>query len=80
MGGAYSKHGAKRNAYRVLMGKPKGKRRLGRPRGERIILRWISERERERERGWGVMDWIDLAQYRNLWRDLVKTVMNFRVP
>jgi hypothetical protein len=39
------------------------------------ILKWIS-----REIGWGETDWIDLAQDRDQWRVLMKTVMNFRVP
>jgi hypothetical protein len=48
---------AKRNAYRILMGKPEGKRRLGRPR-----CRWVDNIKMDfREIGWGGMDWIDLA-------------------
>jgi hypothetical protein len=61
--------------YRVLMGKPEGKRPLGRPRrrwedGIRMDLREIS---------WRSVDWIQLAQDRDRWRVLVKTVMNLRV-
>jgi hypothetical protein len=56
----------KRNAYRILVGKPKGKGPLGRPRRDRIILKWIL-----REMGWGGMDWIDLAQVRDQWRALL---------
>jgi transposase len=57
------------------VGKPEGSRPLGRPRLDgRIILKWIFERL-----GGGV-DWIDLAQDRDRWRDLVYTVMNIRVP
>jgi hypothetical protein len=64
--------GEKTNAYRILVGKPVGKRPLGRPRRGRIILRWMLER-------WGSMDWIDLAQDRDQSRALVNTVMNLRV-
>jgi hypothetical protein len=54
--------GEKRNAYRVLLGKPKGMRPLGRPRlGGRIILKWILYRM-----GWYGLD--SLAQYRDQWR------------
>jgi hypothetical protein len=66
----------KRNAYRILVGKPEGKRPLGRPR-----RRWEDNiRIDLREIGWGGMDWIDLAQDRDQWRALVNTVMNLRVP
>jgi hypothetical protein len=61
-----------RNAYRILMGKPEGKRPLGRPRH-----RWV---DNIREIGSDGMDWIDLAQDRDQWRALVNTVMNLRVP
>ena len=58
------------------MGKPEGKRPLGRPRSDgRIILRWIFK-----EWDVGVMDWIDLAQDRDSWRVLVNVVMNLHVP
>jgi hypothetical protein len=57
--------GAKRNAYRILVGKPEGKRPL------RMDLKDI---------GWGGMDWIDVAHDRDPWRALVNTVMNLRVP
>jgi hypothetical protein len=64
--------GEERNVYRVLMGKPEGKRPLGRPRedGIRIDLREI---------GWGSVDWIHLAQDRDWWQVLVNMVMNLRV-
>jgi hypothetical protein len=56
--------------------KPEGKRPLGRPR-----RRWEDSIKTDlREIGWGGMDWIDLAQYRDQWRALVNTVMNLRVP
>jgi hypothetical protein len=68
--------GEKRNAYRILVGKPKGKRPLGRPRH-----RWVDKIKMNlKEIGWGGMDWINLAQDRDQWRALVSTVMNLRVP
>jgi hypothetical protein len=68
--------GEKRNAYRILVGKPEGKRPLGRPR-----RRWVDNIKMDlREIGWDGMDWIDLAHDRDQWRALVNTVMNFRVP
>jgi hypothetical protein len=66
----------KRNAYRILMGKPEGKRQLGRPSRRCVDNIKIGLREI----GWGDMDWIDLAQYRYQWRALVSTVMNLLVP
>jgi hypothetical protein len=58
------------------MGKPEGKRPLGRPR-----CRWVDNIKMDLgEREWDGMDWIDLAQDRNQWRALVKTVMNLQVP
>jgi hypothetical protein len=74
--GHVARMGEKRNAYRILVGKPKGKRPLGRPR-----RRWVDNIKMEvREIGWDDMDWIDLAQNRDWWRTLVNTVMNLRVP
>jgi hypothetical protein len=68
--------GEKRNAYRILVGKPEGKRPLGRPR-----RRWVDNIKMYlREIGWDGMDWIDLTQNRDPWRALVNTVMNLRVP
>jgi hypothetical protein len=68
--------GEKRNVYRLLVGKPEGKRPLGRPRH-----RWIDNIKMELlEIGLGVVDWIDLAQDRYRWRALVNAVMNLRVP
>jgi hypothetical protein len=67
--------GETRNAYRILVGKPEGKRPLGRPRH-----RWVDNIKmdlRERKDG---MDWIDLEQDRGQWRALVNTVMNLLVP
>jgi hypothetical protein len=68
--------GETRNAYRILVGKPEGKRPLGRPR--RI---WVDNIKLHlREIGWDGMDWIDLAQDRGQWRALVNTVINLKVP
>jgi hypothetical protein len=68
--------GSKRNACRILMGKPDGKRLLERPR-----RRWEDNIKIDlREIGWCGMDWIDLAQDRDQWRALVNTVMKFWVP
>jgi hypothetical protein len=68
--------GQKRNAYGILLGKPEGKRPLGRPRGS-----WEDNIRMDlREIGWGNMDWIGLAQDRDQWRALVNTVMNLQVP
>jgi hypothetical protein len=76
MGRALSTNGENRNLYRILVGKPEGERSLRRPRrrcADNIKMDL-------REIGWGGMDWIDLAQDRDQWRALVKTVMNLRVP
>jgi hypothetical protein len=58
------------------VGKPEGKRPLGRPRS-----RWVDNIKMDhRGIGWGGMDWIDLALDRNQWRVLVSTVVNLQVP
>jgi hypothetical protein len=69
--------GEKRNAYRILVGKPEGKR----PLGKKTTRRWEDNIKMDlREIGWGGMDWIDLAQDRDQWRALVIKVMNLWVP
>jgi hypothetical protein len=61
--------------YKVLVGKPEGKRPLGRPR-----RRWEDGFRMDlREIGWGTVDWIQLAQDRDQWRAFLNTVMNLRV-
>jgi hypothetical protein len=67
--------GKKRNAYRLLVGKPEGKRPLGRPR-----RRWVDIRMDLGEVRWGGVDWIGLAQDRNKWKAVVNFVLNLRVP
>ena len=68
--------GEERGAYRVLVGKPEGKRPLGRPR-----RRWVDNiRMDHQEVGCGYVDCIGLAQDRDRWRTLVSAVMNLRVP
>jgi hypothetical protein len=68
--------GEKRNVYRLLVGKPEGKRPLGRPR-----RRWMDSIKKDRlEIGMNVVDWIGLAQDRYRCRALVNSVMNLRVP
>ena len=67
--------GEKRGVYRVLVGKPEGKRPLGRPRRS-----WKDNIKMDlQEVGCGGMDWIELAQNRGKWRALVNAVMNLRV-
>jgi hypothetical protein len=76
MGGARSTHGEVRNAYKMLVGKPEGKRSLGRRRH-----RWENNiRVDLKEIGWEGVDWIHLAQDRDRWRAFVNTVMSFRIP
>jgi hypothetical protein len=67
--------GEERKVYKVLVGKPEGKRPLGRPR-----RRWEDGIQMDlREIGWGSVEWIQLAQDRGRWRALVNNVMNLRV-
>ena len=67
--------GVERGLYRVLVGKPEGRRPLGRPRRRRVDY----NRMDLQEVGCGFMDWIGLAQDRDRWRTLVSAVMNLRI-
>jgi hypothetical protein len=74
--GHVARMGEKRNVYRLLVGKPRGRRPLGRPR-----RRWIDDIKMDLlEIGLNVVNWIGLAQDRYRWRVLVNSVMNLRVP
>ena len=73
--GHVARMGEERGVYRALVGKPEGRRPLGRPR-----RRWVDIRMDLQEVGCGYMDWIGLAQDRDRWRSLVSEVMNLRVP
>ena len=74
--GLWAGRGERRGLYRVLVGKPEGKRPL-----ERLRRRWEDNIEIDlQEVGFGGVDWIDLAQDRDGWRELVNAIMNFRVP
>jgi hypothetical protein len=65
--------GENRNAYRILVGMPEGKRPLGR-------RRWVDNVKMDlREIGWDGVNWINMAQDRDQWRALVNTVLNLRV-
>jgi hypothetical protein len=76
MGGACSTNGGEEGTYRLLVGKPEGRRPLGRPRG-----RWMDNIRMDRvEVGWGDVDWSGLAQERDRRRGLANSVLNLRVP
>jgi hypothetical protein len=68
--------GEETGEYRVLVGKPEGRRPLGRPRCRRMDY----IRMDVQEVGCGYVDWIGLSQDRDRWRTLVSAVMNLRVP
>jgi hypothetical protein len=68
--------GEKSNAYRILVGKPEGRRALERPRRRSVY----NIKMDLREIGWDGVDWIDMAENRDQWRALVNTVLNLRVP
>jgi len=68
--------GAERECIGPLLGKPEGRRPLGRPR-----RRWVDNIRMDLQGvGFGYVDWIGLAQDRDRWRTLVSAVMNLRVP
>jgi hypothetical protein len=76
LGGHVAHMGEVRGAYNILVGKPEGRKPLGRPR-----RRWKDNIEMDlRKIGFGDVDWIYLAQDRDRWRALVNTVMSLRVP
>jgi len=74
--GHVARMGEERGVYRVLLGKPEGRRPLGRPR-RRLV---DNIRMDLQQVGCGYMDWIGLAQDRDRWRTLVSALMNLRVP
>jgi hypothetical protein len=61
--------------FGLLMGKPEGRRPLGRPR-----RKWLDNRMDHAEVGWGDVDWVGLPQDRDRWRALVNSVWNLRLP
>ena len=75
VGGACGHMEEGRGVHRVLVGKPEGKRPLGRPR-----RRWEDNIKRDLREVGGGGYWMEMAQDRDGWRTLVNTVMNFRVP
>jgi len=76
MGWACGAYGGGEGGYRVLVGKPEGRRPLERPK-----IRWVDNIRMDlQEMGCGQLDWIGLAQDRDRWRALVSAAMNFGVP
>jgi hypothetical protein len=74
--GHLARKGENRNAYRLLVRKPEGKRPLGRSRRRCVD----NIRMDLGEVGWGYVDWIGLAKVRNRWRAVVNSVLNLRIP
>jgi hypothetical protein len=76
MAGHGEQMGENRNLYKILVGRPEGKRPLG-----RTTCKWVDNIKMDvGEVGWGGIDWIDVAQDRGNWRAIVETVMNICVP
>jgi len=75
LAGHVARMGEERGVYRVLVGKPEGRRPPG-----RSGSRWVNIRMDLQEVGCGYVDWIGLAQDRNRWRTFVSAGMNLRVP
>jgi hypothetical protein len=74
--GHVARMGETRNSYRILVGKPEGKRPIRRPRRS-----WVDNIKMDLgEIGWDGVYWIELVQDRDRWKALVNTVMNLRVP
>jgi len=74
--GHVARMGEERTVYVVLLGKPEGKRPLG-----RLRRRWVDNIRMDLQKvGCGYMDWIELAQDRDRWRTFVSAVMNLQVP
>jgi hypothetical protein len=74
--GHVARMGDNRNAYKLLVGKPKGNRPLGKQ-----SRRWLNNIRMDLiEAGWGDVDWIGLIQDRDRWRALVNSVLKLRVP
>jgi hypothetical protein len=73
--GHLTRTGEIRNQYNISVGKPEGKRLLGRTR-----YRWKDVKIEFREIGWEGVDWIHLAHDRDQWGAVVNTVINFRIP
>jgi hypothetical protein len=73
--GHVTRTGDRKGAYRVLVGRPEGKRPLGRP-----SRRWENIKKHLQEVGWIGMDWIGLAQNTTIWRAVLNAVMNLPVP
>ena len=74
--GHVARIGEEKGLYSILLGKPEGRRSVGRPR-----RRWVDNIRMDfQELGCGYMDWIRLVQDRESWRTLVSALMNLRVP